>query len=155
MTRSTPAPSIETPSESEMDENPFDDPVDGTLALVDRTRVPEAEDTLNVKLCPLPAEAAMIVSVQPPKLPETGLDRVHTDIVLVIDVSVSMAESAPLPDVADESAREATGLSILDLTKHAARTVLNTLKDGDRLAIVTFSEDAEVSYDHNPICLTL
>lgn len=55
-----------------------------------------------------------------------------------------MSAPAPLPDVADQSEKEAGGLSILDLTKHAARTILETMKDGDRLGIVTFSTDATV-----------
>jgi hypothetical protein len=33
---------------------------------------------------------------------------------------------------------------VLDLTKHAARTIVSTLNKGDRLGIVTFSDEAEV-----------
>lgn len=145
MSRYTPAPSIATPSVSDVtltdDWQQVDDDVPG---LPIRQRASQPADSLNVKLTPLPSEEALLVSVIPPQLPSDGLDRAHCDIVLVIDVSGSMSAPAPLPDVADQSEKEAGGLSILDLTKHAARTILETMKDGDRLGIVTFSTDATV-----------
>ncbi|KAI0888530.1 hint-domain-containing protein [Annulohypoxylon maeteangense] len=42
------------------------------------------------------------------------------------------------------------GLSILDMVKHAARTILSTLDEGDRLGIVTFSKDATASFSSAP-----
>lgn len=83
-------------------------------------------------------------------MPEDGLKRASCDIVLVIDVSGSMEAAAPLPDVEDEIERDSAGLSILDLTKHAARTILKTLDSKDRLGIVTFSDDAKVGL-HFPL----
>ena len=61
--------------------------------------------------------------------------------MLVIDVSGSMAAPAPVPGEEDS---ENTGLSVLDLTKHAARTIIETMNEGDRLGIVTFSSKAKV-----------
>ena len=55
--------------------------------------------------------------------------------------------AAPLPDTRDHEERESAGLSVLDLTKHAAKTILAPLNEHDRLALVTFSADAEVVYD--------
>ncbi|KAI9686365.1 MAG: hypothetical protein M1822_003710 [Bathelium mastoideum] len=52
-----------------------------------------------------------------------------------------MADSAVASDI--NGTREHTGLSILDLTKHAARTIVETLKEEDRLGIVTFGYTAE------------
>ena len=39
---------------------------------------------------------------------------------------------------------ELNGLTVLDLVKHAARTIASTLNDSDRLGIVTFSTEAKV-----------
>lgn len=63
------------------------------------------------------------------------------DIVLVIDISGSMAAAAPVPG---EDASEDTGLSVLDLTKHAARAIIETMDENDRLGIVTFSSRSQV-----------
>lgn len=146
MSRYTPAPSIATPSVSDVTlTNDWQEVEDGQ-GLPLRQNGSELADSFGVKLYPLRADDALIVSVKPPQLPSNGLDRTHCDIVLVIDVSGSMSSAAPLPDVENKNEREAGGLSILDLTKHAARTVLETMKDGDRLGIVTFSNDATVSH---------
>merc|ERR1719253_1145181 len=64
--------------------------------------------------------------------------RVPSDVVCVVDVSGSMQTSADLPD-------EAVGLSRLDVVKHALRTIVNTLGQNDRVAIVPFSCGASVA----------
>jgi len=83
-------------------------------------------------------------SVKPPNAPKKDIPHVPCDIVLVIDVSGSMDNLAPIPG---ESTKETTGLTILDLTKHAARTILETLNQNDRLGIVTYSDYAKVSLE--------
>jgi hypothetical protein len=88
---------------------------------------------------------AMIVSIKPPLKPASDIRHVPCDIVLVIDVSGSMSTSAPAPAADDGGKPENTGLSVLDLTKHAARTIIQTLNEKDRLGVVTFSNDAKVS----------
>ncbi|KAI1612150.1 U-box domain-containing protein [Exophiala viscosa] len=104
-----------------------------------------ADQQLTIAMHPIQhVDDHFLVSIQPPKVPKDGLKRISCDIVLVIDVSGSMNEAASLPDVADKNERESTGLSILDLTKHAARTILESLTDNDRLGIVTFSSDAKI-----------
>lgn len=65
---------------------------------------------------------------------------VPCDIALVIDVSGSMGCDAPVPGETTEK----TGLSVLDLVKHACRTILSTMDERDRLAIVTFSTRSKV-----------
>jgi hypothetical protein len=55
-----------------------------------------------------------------------------------------MNAAAPVPGESVSGMSEENGLSVLDLTKHAARTILHTLDEGDRLAIVTFSNEATV-----------
>ncbi|KAJ4532991.1 hypothetical protein HRR83_008278 [Exophiala dermatitidis] len=101
------------------------------------------QEKTSIQLHPLDKEDAFIVCVRPPMAPAT-LERAPCDIVLVIDVSSSMTAAAPLPMVQDIDERESTGLSILDLTKHAAQTVLERLNEKDRLGIVAFSRDAKV-----------
>ena len=85
----------------------------------------------------------LLLSITPPREPGSG-QRNGSDIVLVIDVSGSMASAAELPDQAQNDLKESSGLSILDLVKHSSRTILSKLDERDRLAIVTFSTKAKV-----------
>ncbi|OIW24674.1 hypothetical protein CONLIGDRAFT_623608 [Coniochaeta ligniaria NRRL 30616] len=92
-----------------------------------------------VEIYPLDSNDGLIVKVQPPiDHPNPQLHHVPCDIVLVIDVSGSMGTDAPVPGDGGEQ----MGLSVLDLTKHAARTILETLGPQDRLGIVTFASQA-------------
>lgn len=87
----------------------------------------------------VPARDALIVQAQPPRAPATDIHHVPGDIVLVIDVSASMNLAVNVPG---ES--ETTGLSVLDLVRHAALAIVETLDESDRLGLVTFSTVAEV-----------
>lgn len=102
------------------------------------TTTPEGGAT--VKIQPLPDKDGVILTVQPPKVPQNEkLSHVPCDIALVIDVSGSMGADAPAP-----GEDEKTGLSVLDLVKHACRTIMSTMTKEDRLAIVTFSNGSNV-----------
>lgn len=68
------------------------------------------------------------------------LRRLNIDLVCVIDVSGSMSTEATMLN--DSGQMEKHGLSILDVVKHAIRTIFNCLDDTDRLGIVKFSTDA-------------
>lgn len=95
-----------------------------------------------VEIYPFDSIDGLIIEIQPPSdHPDPNLHHVPCDIVLVIDVSGSMASDAPAPGDGGEQ----MGLSVLDLTKHAARTILETLGPQDRLGIVTFASQAKVS----------
>lgn len=97
-------------------------------------------EEVKLELRPLIDEDGLIVTVQPPLAPQDEkLAHVPCDIVLVIDVSGSMSSEARIPG---SSVEESTGLSVLDLVKHACRTILSTLDERDRLAIITFSNNA-------------
>lgn len=109
----------------------------------------------TVDIYPFGSTDGLIVKVQPPiDHPNPKLHHVPCDIVLVIDVSGSMCANAPIPGAEGE----VLGLSVLDLTKHAALTILETLGERDRLGIVTFASDVEVSehpYAKLSSCMTL
>ncbi|KDN66232.1 putative von Willebrand factor type A domain-containing protein [Colletotrichum sublineola] len=100
-------------------------------------------EDVALSLHPLAARDGLIAKVTPPTQPVKPIAHVPCDIVLVIDVSGSMGCNAPVPANPGEKT-ENYGLSVLDLVKHAARTVLETLDDGDRLGIVTFASKAKV-----------
>ena len=63
-------------------------------------------------------------------------------LICVIDTSGSMCSEASMKSASGES--ESHGLSMLDLVKHACRTVVNTLGPNDLLSLVTFSSTAQV-----------
>ena len=64
------------------------------------------------------------------------LERVPVDAVVVIDTSGSMQTEANCAGV------ESSGLSMLDIVKHAVKTIIKTLQKEDRLAIVSYSNAA-------------
>ncbi|CAH0014688.1 unnamed protein product, partial [Clonostachys rhizophaga] len=135
------------------------DPASGAKRLTLRQRIPiRGPSVVNEKtgssqasplhaslsLHPVSAKEALIVKVTPPHEPVEKLRQnknyhVPCDIVLVIDVSGSMGAPADVPGEV-----ESTGLSVLDLTKHAAMTIIETLDKDDRLGIVTFGSRSKV-----------
>ena len=67
--------------------------------------------------------------------------RPPVNIVCVIDVSGSMGSQASIPG------NESSGLSILDVVKHAVHTIIKSLDAADKLALVIFSNGADVALD--------
>ena len=127
------------------------------VSLKERQVVPPAhqdEGPAALELHPLDPTDGLIIKVRPPKEPhelrKTSKEyHVPCDIVLVIDVSSSMSGQAPAPP-SGSLGEEDLGFSILDLVQHAAQTIVEGLDDRDRLAIVTFSTEAEV----RPLCVS-
>ncbi|KAJ3125841.1 hypothetical protein HK098_008154 [Nowakowskiella sp. JEL0407] len=72
----------------------------------------------------------------PPKCP---LKRIPVDLCAVIDVSGSMGEQASLTN-------EMSELAVLDVVKHAMRTIIAAMVSEDRLAIVSFTNVAKVEF---------
>lgn len=107
-------------------------------------------DDTALSLHPLSSQDGLIVKITPPKAPSKPTVHVPCDIVLVIDVSGSMGCNAPVPANPGEE-KEDYGLTVLDLVKHAARTILETMDDGDRLGIVTFASKAKVLQKLTPM----
>jgi uncharacterized protein YegL len=73
--------------------------------------------------------------------PIGGTNPVPMDIVVVIDVSGSMDS---LAYIEQEGKQVNVGLTLLDITKHAIKTVIESMKDGDRISIVSFSDTSTV-----------
>jgi hypothetical protein len=110
---------------------------------VDLSETPRPSNELSqdlLQIHPIPSMEAAIIKVAPPQGTEQPISHIPCDIVLVIDVSGSMGLDAPVPGEDDE----ATGLSVLDLVKHAANTIIETLGAQDRLGIVSFASSAKV-----------
>jgi Mg-chelatase subunit ChlD len=81
-------------------------------------------------------EHYVLVTVAPPP----GQRRTPVDICCVIDISGSMDSIAEMKDA--DGGVETHGLSLLDVVKHAVRTICHSLQENDRLSIVTFSDKA-------------
>lgn len=71
----------------------------------------------------------------------SSLQRHPATIVCVVDTSGSMCSAASVQGV------ESAGLSMLDIVKHAVRTVITTLGDNDRFGLVTFATRGNVVFD--------
>lgn len=80
------------------------------------------------------------MSLQPPE----GSSRTPTDMCIVIDTSASMGTEASIGSAGSE---ESHGLSLLDVVKHAVKTVIQTLGRHDRLSLVGFSSTATTIFD--------
>jgi Mg-chelatase subunit ChlD len=101
-----------------------------------------ANPSVAISLSADPESHILLINLTPPHQPEK---RAPFDICCVIDVSGSMGSDAPIPgDLAKGIQAESTGLSVLDLVKHSLRTIIATMKEDDRIALVTFSDSAQV-----------
>ena len=72
-------------------------------------------------------------------VPKTSAIRTPVDLSFVIDSSGSMCGMTTVGDI-----KESTGLSILDVTKHGVRTIMEVLCENDRLAIIEYNSIATV-----------
>jgi len=83
--------------------------------------------------------AQVLLKVNPPNTPE----RLPADVCVVVDVSGSMQQEATIKTgIARES--EAPPLSVLDIVKHALKTLIHTMRAGDHLGIVAYSDYATI-----------
>ena len=72
-------------------------------------------------------------------------ERTPTDIVVCIDKSGSMGTDASTAGV------ESSGLNMLDIVKHAVRTIAEVLQPTDRIAVVAWSSAATVVTELTPM----
>ena len=82
-----------------------------------------------------------LVRVVPPEFPVDGY-RAAVDLVCVVDTSGSMSSDATVQD--NQGRVESHGINVLDIVKHAVRSVAGMLGPQDRLAIVAFSDKAKI-----------
>jgi adenylate kinase len=73
-------------------------------------------------------------------------NRIPVDICCVVDISGSMGEDAKFQDPNDETKTVSEGMNQLDIVKHAVKTIMHTLTDQDRLAIVSFDSVATTAF---------
>lgn len=95
--------------------------------------------TPNLDVGPDNNEADFCVRLTPPK---DNAVRVPIDLCCCVDISASMRAAATYEDENGNDVDE--GLCILDIVKHAIKTVIHTLSDEDRMSVVVFSDKAEI-----------
>jgi hypothetical protein len=89
---------------------------------------PVPTTSCDVSIHPLESREGLIIRVVPPGQPvDKSQDHVPCDIVLLIDVSVSMYDLAPAPPSKKGGNPDQTGMTVLDLTKHAGNSIIETL----------------------------
>ena len=81
-----------------------------------------------------------MLSAEPPYQLNSNNHRSPLDLVCVVDVSGSMGEPASIQGMED------SGLSLLDIVKHALKTIVVMLSNEDRLSLVTYSNDAKIIF---------
>eukprot|EP00961_Rhodomonas_salina_P248573 3359411-Rhodomonas_salina.1 len=74
-------------------------------------------------------------------VPPAGSATTNLSLVALMDVSGSMGAAAT---VERGGQQVDVGFSVLDITKHAMKTVVETLKDADMLSVVAFSNQAKI-----------
>jgi len=74
--------------------------------------------------------------------PGPGITRSPADVCCVVDISGSMGSEASVKTGTGQEERH--GLSLLDIVKHAVKTVIHSLQPQDRFALVVFSTTARV-----------
>eukprot|EP01126_Amoeba_proteus_P056760 TRINITY_DN717_c0_g1_i1.p1 TRINITY_DN717_c0_g1~~TRINITY_DN717_c0_g1_i1.p1 ORF type:complete len:624 (-),score=111.90 TRINITY_DN717_c0_g1_i1:373-2145(-) len=104
--------------------------------VVEEEKVKE-RSPLSLQIATNSAGIALVSVVSP-----EGIQRTPANVVCIIDVSGSMAADATLKD--ENGQLESFGLSVLDVVKHAVKTIIHTLDTKDRLALVCYSTQARV-----------
>jgi hypothetical protein len=98
---------------------------------------PQAADpvtTLRLGLSSDAGGSSIYATVLPPVHPGadgTPSKRAPVDLCCVIDVSGSMDDNAAVPSEQDKPL-EVTGLNVMDVTKHAMKTIIASLGDGKK-----------------------
>eukprot|EP00930_Biecheleria_cincta_P086001 TRINITY_DN75374_c0_g1_i1.p1 TRINITY_DN75374_c0_g1~~TRINITY_DN75374_c0_g1_i1.p1 ORF type:complete len:556 (+),score=99.45 TRINITY_DN75374_c0_g1_i1:62-1729(+) len=94
-------------------------------------------------------ECRVVISVSAEGTPELARStsghwsRAPVDICCVVDISGSMGTEASLEN---QAASQSTQMCVLDVVKHAVKTVMHILKSEDRLALVVFDDKAETVF---------
>jgi len=94
-----------------------------------------------------PAVPVAVSITVPETFPLEKNEVIGTDVACVVDVSGSMGTLA----VESDGVPNKDGLSILDIVKHALKTVMHSLGPQDRLALVGFSTTANTVFTLQPM----
>ncbi len=78
-----------------------------------------------------------------------GTKRSPTDFCCVIDISGSMGTEAKMKNESGQV--ESHGLSLLDIVKHAVKTIITSLQPEDRLALIAYSGTARIVFELTPM----
>eukprot|EP01112_Ceratiomyxa_fruticulosa_P020975 TRINITY_DN7285_c0_g2_i1.p1 TRINITY_DN7285_c0_g2~~TRINITY_DN7285_c0_g2_i1.p1 ORF type:complete len:812 (-),score=239.44 TRINITY_DN7285_c0_g2_i1:113-2548(-) len=119
---------------------------EGTTTTTEAPVVPDDQLAINVIAKPLQTggddyeEALVLASIRPP----IAKTRVPVDLVCVVDISGSMGSEATLKS--ETGKVESHGLSLLDITKHAVKTIIQALQPQDRLGLVIYHTEASVVF---------
>lgn len=98
--------------------------------------------SVSLSACPLNgSETLVMATVNTPE----GSAPSACDVVCVVDVSGSMSTEAKTQNSKGDV--EGHGLSILDIVKHAVKTIVNILDSRDRLSLVVFSTEARTIFN--------
>mmetsp|Transcript_26657 Transcript_26657/g.61315 ORF Transcript_26657/g.61315 Transcript_26657/m.61315 type:complete len:493 (+) Transcript_26657:75-1553(+) len=87
-------------------------------------------------------DVPILFRISSPEQRADGRESVPTDIVCVIDISGSMGTLATIQSAS--GVVESNGLTLLDVAKHGVRTVIASLGDTDRLAVVAFDDQQDI-----------
>ena len=95
------------------------------------------EDT-SLKITSKYNGSELLVSINPPN----GVNRDPAEICIIIDTSGSMGTNVSIKDESGSS--ETFNIDILDLVKHATKTIINVMESYDSLSVVAYSSSADI-----------
>eukprot|EP00929_Paragymnodinium_shiwhaense_P114082 TRINITY_DN82404_c0_g1_i1.p1 TRINITY_DN82404_c0_g1~~TRINITY_DN82404_c0_g1_i1.p1 ORF type:complete len:616 (-),score=115.62 TRINITY_DN82404_c0_g1_i1:279-2126(-) len=90
----------------------------------------------------------LMITLKPPE----GTKRTPVDICCIVDVSDSMGSVATVQD--GTGTKVSHGLALLDIVKHALRTIVGIMEDYDRIAIVSYATVAKIIAELTPMTAT-
>ena len=90
-------------------------------------------------------ESLVMVSIKP----ADGADRAPCDICCVVDVSGSMGSEAKTKN--DKGDVESHGLTLLDIVKHAVKTVVMCMESKDRMSLVAYDSNPNTIFGLKPM----
>jgi len=88
------------------------------------------------------------ISLVPPSAPSnTSIKRVPSNICCIIDISGSMSANATMISNTSTGVNEEYGLSLLDIVKHAVKTIIYSLTQDDKFSLIVFNREATLVVD--------
>ena len=107
------------------------------------TNVKKIDDSFEIKLNTSVCNGSALISYQA----SDSKSRQPQDICVIVDVSGSMQTEGTMKNQKGQVERH--GLSILDIVKHAVKTIISITESMDRISLVKYSTTASVVFDLN------